>query len=109
MLTHLSDGCVLCVSIGHLLVDGRDCIDLFLDLGCAYRGQEFPRRDHDRSRMWPDQLAKHYTFLGDEIAALPRKASQEIEKVGFHKVLDQASSVECFYLSKVCLFKFSMN
>ena len=72
-LTHFSDGCAVAVAIQHLLVDGQRYVEVCRDLSRAYRGIEIPERDLDRSYLWPDQLAKFFPFLGEDVANLPRK------------------------------------
>lgn len=93
---------MLNVSIAHLLVDGKGFIDFILDLGSAYRGEIPPDRDHDRSRTWPDQLAKRYPFLGSEVAKSPRKATQNMEQPDMYEGFPgQSCSAESLYLSNV--------
>lgn len=102
-LTHLTDGCVLNVTIAHLIVDGRSVCHLIDDIAAVYRGEEFPPRSHDRSCLWPDRVAQHYPFLGEEVAQLPKIASTKKETVGYPITKpDQPSAVECLYFSKVC-------
>ena len=99
-LTHFTDGCVLNVTISHMLVDGQRCLEIFRDIARAYCGEEIPDRDHDRSYMWPDQLVKHYPFLGDDVAKMPRKATPEKEDAGFLKFPDQTCETETLFFSK---------
>ena len=74
-LTHFADGCAVTVAIPHAILDGQRYVELMRDLGRAYRGVAVPDRCHDRSHLWPDQLAKSFPFLGEEVANLPRKVS----------------------------------
>ena len=85
-----------------MLMDGQRLIELNRDLGRAYRGEEIPDRCHDRSYLWPDQLAKHFTFLGDDIAKLPRKLQSEMELPSFVHFPDDSFFLEALYFSKVC-------
>ena len=99
-LTHLTDGCVLNMSISHVVVDGQRAMEIFRDISRAYCGQEVAERDHDRSCMWPDRLAEHYTFLGEEVASLPRKCVPWQRAVGFPKFFSQSIETEILYFSK---------
>ena len=87
--------------ISHMLMDGQRLIELYRDLGRAYRGEEIPDRCHDRSYMWPDQLAKYFTFLGDDIAQFPRKVLPEAEMPSFAHFQDDSFCLEALYFSKV--------
>ena len=100
-LVHFADGCALTITISHVLVDAQRCIEMMVDLGRAYRGLEVPDRNFDRSCLWPDQLAKHYPFLGDEIANLPRVASQNKERIVSHQYPEEGCTQEALYFSKV--------
>ena len=100
-LIHFADGCSLTTTISHVLLDAQRCIEMVVDLSRAYRGLEVPNRNHDRSCLWPDQLAKHYTFLGEEIADLPRAASQNKEKIVSDQYPEEGCVQEALYFSKV--------
>ena len=82
-------------------MDGQRLIELYRDLGRAYRGVEIPDRCHDRSYMWPDQLAKRFTFLGEDIAQLPRKVKPDAVFPTLVQFPDDSFCLEALYFSKV--------
>lgn len=72
-LTHFNDGCVVNVSIQHMVMDGQRYIEAIRDIALAYCGEEIPERCHNRVYLWPDQIAKYFDFLGEDVAKLPRR------------------------------------
>ena len=100
-LTHFKDGCAVTLCVSHMLMDGQRLVELYRDLGRAYRGVEIPDRCHDRSHMWPDQLAKCFPFLGEDIAQLPRKATPDDEMPSYVQFPDDSMCLETLYFPKV--------
>ena len=100
-LTHCSDGCILSVCIRHMIMDGQRYMETCRDIGRAYRGLEISDRDHNRSYLWPDQIAKRYESLGDEIRNLPRKLPKEPLAIDFVSFPDEICQNYALFLSKV--------
>ena len=103
-LTHFSDGCAVSVAIQHLLVDGQRYIEACRDLSRAYRGIEIPDRDLDRSYLWPDQLAKSFPFLGEDVANLPRKDMPSGENYSHPQFPDDFGETHVLHFTKVLRF-----
>ena len=100
-LTHFCDSCAVTLTVSHMMADAQRLLLLYKDLGLAYRGEAIPDRCHDRSCLWPDRLAQHYTFMGEEVANLPRKAARQIGTPTFPTYPQDFSCVEALYFPKV--------
>ena len=74
---------------------------MYRDLGRIYRGEDIPERSFDRSAFWSDQLAKHYTFLGEEVANIPRGTALPKEELNLHSYPSEMCNMEALYFSKV--------
>jgi len=100
-LTHLRDGCVLCVTIPHLVMDSHRYAQVLCDLSLAYRGEKIRKKDHDRRYLWPDQLKNQFEFLGEEIESLPRKVSPTWTKLQCKKYPNDSAETYALWLSEV--------
>eukprot|EP00210_Caulerpa_lentillifera_P005013 g4787.t1 len=98
-LTHFKDGAALNFTIEHLLVDGQRFLEISRDVSRAYCGLSVSDKDLDRSYIWPDQLVKHYPFLGDAVGQLPRKVAEKKENFGFTGFPDDTCATELLYFS----------
>ena len=85
-------------------MDGQRYIEMYRDLSRIYKGEDIPERSFDRSAFWPNQLAKHYTFLGEEVANMPRKTATPKEEVILHAYPGEMCDLEALYFSKVRLW-----
>jgi len=82
-----------------MVMDAERYMMAHRDIGRAYCGEEIPDREHDRSYLWPDQIAQQYDFLGDEIRKLPRKVSNKGIPLDYISFPDESSQNYALFLS----------
>lgn len=99
-LTHFSDGAsAVAGTIHHSVADAQRLAELMEDVSRAYRGETLRLIDHDRTKLWPDQLVQKIQ-LGLSPDDFPRKIEQKFDVLPLPSFPEETYSIESIYIPK---------
>eukprot|EP00210_Caulerpa_lentillifera_P005002 g4776.t1 len=99
-LTHFRDGtCCIGATVHHSVADAQRLAELIQDVGLAYLGNELREIDHDRSKLWPDQLVQKIE-LGMSPEHFPRKIDVKFDSLPLPSFPEETYAIESIYIPK---------